>query len=435
MRIYGTIVPCFILAACLFCGTSQAAELRLSEGLKIAVEKSRDLKISAYDEDVARAESLVDRARLLPSVNASFSGTALADQPSAIFGASTVPLSQRDFLAYSLGIQQTLYDFQGNASRYAAAKIRASALGIESRRVRNLVAIDFALTYFDLLESQKMVVVSEGELERLRAHMHDTQVLLDEGAVTKNDVLQAEVRLSDALQRRLAAINVRSVTESRLNNILSRPLNEEVAAIDEESGAGDLADMTQEQAWQAAVAQRPELRIVEETMKALDMDETGRKAELYPRLVVRGGYDFTQNRYQTPAGNWSLTLGVGINLFSGGSTSAELQKIAAQRGKLREQKEKLIEDIRLEVTRYVLASSTAREKIVVTKDAVRQAKENLRINRARYEEGVGTATEVLDAVTLLTVAETNYFRAVYDGKKAEAAVLYATGRDLTGVYK
>jgi hypothetical protein len=41
---------------------------------------------------------------------------------------------------------------------------------------------------------------------------------------------------------------------------------------------------------------------------------------------------------------------------------------------------------------------------------------------------------VLDAVSLLTVAETNFYRSLYDMKKAEAAVLYATGKDITEVY-
>jgi len=418
-----------------FAGIAEAAEIKLAEGLKLAVEKSRHIKIAAYEENAAQAEALVERARLLPSVSASFRGTALSDQPAAIFGPNTVPLSQRDFLEYSLSIQQTLYDFQGNASRYAAGRMRANTKKLDTIRVRNFVAIEFALTYFDLLESQKMITVAEKEVERLTAHMNNTRVLLEEGSITRNDLLQAEVKLSDARSRLIGATNSRAVHASRLNNILVRPLNTEVSAVDSDFSMPVPPAVTVEQAWAIAVAQRPEIKIVDETMKALDLDETARKAELYPKFIVRGGYDFTENRYQVPEGNWSITLGLGINLYSGGSTKAELLKIDAQRSGLREQKEKVIEDIRLEVTRYLLDAATARERLLVTKDAVRQAEENLRINRSRYEEGVGTATEVLDAVTLLTVAETNYYKAVYDAEKAEAAVLYALGRDLTEVYQ
>ena len=103
--------------------------------------------------------------------------------------------------------------------------------------------------------------------------------------------------------------------------------------------------------------------------------------------------------------------------------------------KLNEEKEKLVDDIKLEVQRNLLDTATARQKIAAVKDALQQAEENLRINQTRYHEGVGTATEVLDAVTLLTVAETNYYRASYDFDRAEAAAIYSQGRDLAEVYK
>jgi outer membrane protein len=59
----------------------------------------------------------------------------------------------------------------------------------------------------------------------------------------------------------------------------------------------------------------------------------------------------------------------------------------------------------------------------------------LRINTVRYEEGVGTATDVLDAISLLTLAEKNHCKALYDLKRAHAGLLYATGVDLTLSYK
>ena len=77
----------------------------------------------------------------------------------------------------------------------------------------------------------------------------------------------------------------------------------------------------------------------------------------------------------------------------------------------------------------------AKDRIKATKDAIGQAEENLRINRIKYSEGAGTATETVDAITLLTVAETNYYRSLYDYYRSEAGFQYATGRDLMEVYR
>jgi outer membrane protein TolC len=124
-----------------------------------------------------------------------------------------------------------------------------------------------------------------------------------------------------------------------------------------------------------------------------------------------------------------------FNIFKGGSTKAALMKIENEKLQLLQQKAKLQDDIKLEVEQYIINLRDARERVVVTRDAVGQAEENLRINRTRYTEGAGTATDVLDAVTLLTVAETNHYKALYDLRRAEAAVIYVEGQDLLEVYR
>jgi outer membrane protein TolC len=296
------------------------------------------------------------------------------------------------------------------------------------------VSLDFALAYFDLLEAEKLVLVARKEVESVSSHLRDAQTLYENGIITKNDLLQAEVRLSDARQKLLNAGNLRAINASRLNTILSQPLSNDIQVTDIQ-GSPSVLLVDREKAWDTALELRPEMRIVDETMKSLDLEEKARKAEFYPRFFAGASYDYTENRYMLHQGNTSLVFGMTVNLFSGGSTKAEVVKTRHQKVQLEEQRSRLGDEIRLEVEKNILDLKNAQERIRVAKDAVGQAEENLRINRVRYEEGVGTATEVLDAVTLLTVAKTNYYRSVYDFRRAEAAVLYSIGKDLSEVYK
>jgi outer membrane protein len=249
-------------------------------------------------------------------------------------------------------------------------------------------------------------------------------------------VLQAEVRLADSRQRLLAAKNLSALNASQINNFLVRPLNSAVQPEDvdpsllESRAVFDLG-----KAWDAAMQSRPELQIVDATLKAQDFEEKARKADYLPQFFVKGEYDYMDNRYTLHEHNASVLFGMSINLYKGGSTKAEVAKIEYGKERLREQRKQLVDDIKLEVKRYILDSETARERVAATRDSVNQAEENLRINRVKYTEGVGTATDVLDAVTLLTVAETNYYRSLYDLMRAEAGVLYATGRDIAEVYQ
>lgn len=415
---------------------SGAEVLSLSEGLKIIAERSRTIKMSRSDEQIAEADTLMVRSRLLPAVQASGGWSAFANKPTVRFGSQEVPTAESNFFSYSLNVQQTLFDFRGNASRYDASRSFLSAAMLETRRTRNIAAIEFVLAYLDLLEQEKIVTVGEKERDTLEAHRQNARSLYQEGVITKNDLLQAEVKLSDVQQRLLNARTLRALRASRLNSLLLMPLTVPVQVED----VADMPDssppaVSLESAWKTAEQERAELRIADETLKALGFEESAKRTEYFPKLFVRGGYDYAENRYQVHEGNWSVTLGLNISIFNGGETAAALKKIGYQKEKLLEQREKLRDEIRLEVEQYLLQSVTARERLNVTKDAEKQAEENLRINRVKYEEGIGTGTDVLDAVSLLSVARTNHYTALYDLRKSEAAVYYATGKDLLEVYR
>ncbi len=434
MRFTTLVFASAFLAA--FASVSHAEVLTLVQGLKLATTNSRLIRISEREEEMARQDALISRSKLLPDVNASAGYTSYAHQVGARFDSLQAPEYEQSFPAYSLSVEQTLYDFKKNASLYEASKIGIEIKRTDTRRIRNIVGLSFAMAYFDLLESNRMVDVARSEVERVESHLKDTTNLYDQGVVTKNDVLQAQVRLADSRQRLISAKNISAVDASQINNFLLRPLNSPVQPEDiDPSLLESRAIFDLEKAWDEAIRSRPELQIVDATLKAQDFEEKAKKADYFPQFFVRGQYDYTDDRYLIHESNALVLFGMSINLYKGGSTKAGIAKIEYGKERLREQKKELTDEIRLEVKRYILDSETAKDRVAATRDAVEQAEENLRINRVKYTEGVGTATDVLDAVTLLTVAETNYYRSLYDLMRAEAGVLYATGRDISEVYQ
>jgi outer membrane protein TolC len=67
------------------------------------------------------------------------------------------------------------------------------------------------------------------------------------------------------------------------------------------------------------------------------------------------------------------------------------------------------------------------ENIKTIELAVEQARENYRIFTERYKQQVSTQTDVLIAQTLLSRTQTNYYNALYDYKRAKAALFRAIG--------
>lgn len=414
---------------------SDLQSITISEGLKIATENNRLVRIVSLNKNISLSDILIARSRLLPNVSAFTSQSFLANQPGARLENMNIYTSEKSFLSYGLNISQTIYDFGANSSLYEASKISQEITKLDLTRIKNLVALDFVIAYFDLLETEKLISVAQKEVERLESHLNVARMLFNEGVITKNDLLQAEVKLSDARQKLLTTKNIRAINVSRINNILSRPLKSGIRVVDVPVDERTFFEFPSlEDAWESAEKERVELRIIDNRLKILDLQEKAKRSEYYPRFFAQGGYIYTENHYQLYEDNWSLILGMNINLFSGQSTMAELSKIKYSRDQTLEQRNKLLDDIKLEVEKNYLDMKNSIDRILVVKDAINQAEENLRINKIRYEEGIGTSTDVIDAITLLTVAETNYYRAVYEYRRAHATLAYAMGSDLVTIY-
>ena len=412
---------------------SRAAAITLGEGLAIVAQQGRDVRISEAEEDVVRAGVRLARSPLLPRVDLYARRTWLRYRPEALFGLfEPVPISEKDFLSYGFRINQLLYDFGASYALLRASRLGLKEKRLDTLRVRNLVALDFTHAYLDLLEAERLLVLAQKEVRRFESHLEETRAMYEEGLITKNDLLEAEVMLSDARQRLLSAENVRAMRESRINSLLARPLNEEVAP--EEISVRPYTDMSLDAAYETALRLRPEFKALQASISAKREEVKALKARFYPDFYVSGGYDYQENRYMVYEGNWSLVAGIKVNLSSGGATRARLRRAVAELRKLGLEEEKLRDGIMLDVKKAYLQLRSAARKVEVTAGAVAQAEENLRLQRLRYREGVATATDVIDAVVLAGKAETNYWRAVYGRMRAEAELLYAVGEDIVKAY-
>ncbi|HEY6011263.1 MAG TPA: TolC family protein [Nitrospirota bacterium] len=423
-------VVLFLLIMLLIPGIVHA--LTLEEGLKIVAATGRDASIARSNEEAARSGISVARAAWLPKVDAYGYETWLRYEPAAKFGPTPVVTAQDKYLTYGVTATQLLYDFGRTSSAISAAQYGTQAREIETMRVKNRAAMEFIIAYYDLLESEKMLTVAGEEVQRYEAHKQDADARYGAGVVTKNEVLQADVTLADALQRYLSADNLRSIRASRINSQLLRPLSEPIQT--EETTTTFVSGITLDAATTAAEADSPEMKILDASIKAKEESISAVQAEYLPTFYLSGGYQYQENEHMVHEDNWSLIAGVTVNLLSGGSTRARASMGRSELLSLRFTRDKIADAVRLDVKSAYLDVESSSQKRDVARAAVAQAEENLRLQSLRYQEGVGTATEVLDAVSLLSTAESNLWKALYGWERAGASLLYAMGRDLVSVY-
>ena len=151
------------------------------------------------------------------------------------------------------------------------------------------------------------------------------------------------------------------------------------------------------------------------------------KSNFAPELFARLAVDYLQNDRATEQSIMSASVGLKMNLFDGLSTTSRYRRAVKLRAQNEDGLRQLIEQIGLEYRTAVNDVKIAAERIRVTEKAIEQGEENLRITRDRYQNLVGTATEVIDAQTLLTQIRTDNYRAGFDYQVAMARVRKAMG--------
>jgi len=147
----------------------------------------------------------------------------------------------------------------------------------------------------------------------------------------------------------------------------------------------------------------------------------------YPEFYARAGLDYVQNDKVKEQVIMAATVGFKVNLFDGFVTTARFKQSVKNRSRANVRLNQLLSDLALEYRTAVNDAKVAKERIAVTETSIKQGEENLRINKDRYQEQVGTATDVIDAQTLLTQVKTDYYQAIFDYEVALARVKRARG--------
>jgi len=405
--------------------------LDLKEALRLAWKANPNLQVSRLQELIAGEDVVRARSGFLPQLKAEVSQT-IYDDPikaripggSAAGGADALRMTNRNFWSSKVYVDQTIFDFWATPSRYQASVQGKQASILDTAQTRDNIFLNVCQGYFRTLRSQKMVVVAEQEVVDLTAHLKIARDQFEFGVNTYNDVLQAEVSLADAEQRLIIANTDVIDIRSALNKVLMLPVSAPTVLKEE-----NLVQPAQEldRATQVALKRRSDLKASQDRIKQQEWTVTQTRAGYFPRIYAQAGHTWQQNSTWVHDSQYFGIFGMQWTIFSGLDTKAQVAQARDKVGQLLEQHKDLDQQVRLDVQTALLRVKETADRIRVTEKAVTQGEENLRLNEERYKEQVGTATDVIDAQTLLTKTRVNYYTALYDHQMAKAQMLWAMG--------
>lgn len=294
----------------------------------------------------------------------------------------------------------------------AKLNLKISDLNLET--VRQQLKQNAISSYFNVLQYHNNLAVNQLSVDNYAKHLKEVQLRFEQGTVAKYDVLASQVSLANAQNNLSKAQNSYKFAIATLNNVIGFPLNNEMILKDDLEY--EPYSQTLEDCEQYAMDHRPEI-VQHETKIAIAHDDLDIAQSGYRPSV---NFVATQNWYYSSAlpgsdnSNWSVGLTASFNLFDSGVTKAKVDQAKYAIGAAEEQYSKERDDVLLEVHQYYLNLREAETRIETSKVTVEQAEESLRVANTRYEAGVGTNLDVLDAVLAFTTAKTNYIQALYD---------------------
>lgn len=282
--------------------------------------------------------------------------------------------------------------------------------------------------YFNMLNATNMKALRQESVDRLQAHLDNVIAQYNVGIVARADVLRSEVELANAQQNYITASNQYDVAEATLNNIIGTPLGTTLLLKDRLQYEPYENDMAYCLAY--SEQHRPELKQAEYAVDSAEAALVVARSGHMPKVYANASNNWGGNGSDWPGDddeNWSVGVTASMNVFDSGVTWSKIHAAQENLAKAKESQRQIKDNVELEVRTDYLNLREAEKRITTTQVAVASAEEDYHIAVVRYQAGVGTNIDVMDAQEALTQAKTNYYQALYNYNTSKAALNTSMG--------
>ncbi len=400
-----------------FSSMCEAASLSIQEAVDLALAQNTSLRITEKGEETAKAT--LKSARGANSFDVGMSGS-LTD-------GRTNNEARQDNGSLSLRVGLPIYSGGKNQANIESAEIGVDAARLNTERARENLRLSVIQAYYNVLEAQKTIEISQESVEKYQAHLTNVEQLFTAGSKARLDVLRSSVELTNARQALLRAENDYEVKLLTLKNLLRIDAKEELVLTEDFKFVPFHPGM--EACVDYAYLHRKDLLVDIYALRQRELDVKAARAGYLPSLSLSASTGASErfNPGSDHNHNYQVGLSASWNLFDSGVTEAAVDKAKTARDQAELTLVKDKEDVSFAVRELYYSMREAERRFAVTKAAVSEAEENYYIASEKYRAGQGILLDVIDSQEALATAELNFNSAQYDYARYKAAVENAMG--------
>ena len=438
-----------IIAAMVALASSAAAEtleLTRQQAVDLALAQNESYQATLLEKERIRGQYIEARAGAFPRLTLDGSYLRTIDLQSSVISMSddsgntnrfTLRFGTPHNYQFGLNLYQPIY-----AAGKVGAAIKIARYGFaytdeRIRAARHDIAATVDAAYLGAVAAREAAQAYREAEELADANLAVVKKLYDQGQVSEYDYIRSQVQAANSRPDRIKAENNFDLAIDRLKNLLALEPGDELiiesAIAEEVIGEFDVEGLITE-----ALASRPELGQSRQMMNIYKKVITIERGGYLPSIGLNSRLQWDSFRDEigktSLAGDawnrsWNIALVLSWPLFSGGETAGRMKQARVNYNQSRYADVQLQRQVRLEVQDAAGRVREAQQRVEALGETVEQAGRGLKISQVRYESGVGTQLELLDAQMALTTARVNRITALHDLAVAVSSLRRAIGRE------
>jgi outer membrane protein TolC len=420
---------------------SQSSSMSLQQCIDYAVQNQPKMQNALYDEQSAKDKVREVTAMGLPQVNGSFDVKDFIEIPTSLIPAEFFGGPPGSFIGVKFGTRyNTTAGIDASQLLFSSdylVGLQASKTYLElsrknTQRTKIETASAVSKAYYTVLVNQERMQLVNANVDRLKKLMDDTRALNANGVVEKLD-----------LDRVTVAYNNLLVEQEKIQRLLDLG----IALLKYQMGMDQTAQLTLTDKL-SDISFKPEIssgkfdytKRIEYSLFQTSYDlsvlqwKKDRMAYL-PSLAMYGSLSYSAlgNEWKPfdSQTNWYPTALIGFRLgvpiFSSGMRSYRVQQSKLAMLKAQNDLKFMQQSIDLELSNAGTMLTNANATLETQKKNIDLAEDVYKTAKLKYEQGVGSNLEVLNAETSLKEAQTNYYSALFDALIAKIDYDKATG--------
>ncbi|KQS35292.1 TolC family protein [Pedobacter sp. Leaf194] len=412
-------------------------QVTLKDALTYALQNNTNVRKSKLDIERGRYKVQEVRAQALPQLtgNAGLTYNPIIGQLVANFGGQTQAIKLGQNWNSSAGVQlsQQLFN-QQVFTGLQAAKSSEEYYNLTSQLTEEQIIELVANNYYQVLVNRQQLNVIDTNIKNVKVVEKIVGNQYKNGLARKIDVDRINVNLTNLNTQRDQTINAITQLENQLKFSMGMPVSNQITL-----PATELTEVTvlPQFADSVDLANRTEVKLLNNQDKLLSLQRKAYVAEYYPTLALTGnytyssqsdGFDFlSSNAAAIGYGASAIGVTLRVPIFNGFLTRSKVRQANVDILKAKEDRKESTNSLNLAYENAKIQLRNNLNTINSQRKNAELAQEIYKSTQNNYNNGLASLTDLLETENSLTSAQNSYTQALLNYKVAEIQLIKSNG--------